>query len=110
MNFSRVHSGTKVRHVNRACFPKEKTPEFTQKWAKFMDFSFWPFLWFGLPGRLLIKFFSSLSGARKGRRSPRRKGGGCCLFGHRGRGVFRGRQAGWGAQGLGGCLQGWGRG
>ena len=26
----------------------------SQKWAKFMNFSFWPFLWFGLPGRLLI--------------------------------------------------------
>ena len=26
-----------------------------EKWAKFMNFSFWPFLWFGLPGRLLIK-------------------------------------------------------
>ena len=25
----------------------------SQKWAKFMNFSFWPFLWFGLPGRLL---------------------------------------------------------
>ena len=23
--------------------------------AKFMNFSFWPFLWFGLPGRLLIQ-------------------------------------------------------
>ena len=22
----------------------------SQKWAKFMNFSFWPFLWFGLPG------------------------------------------------------------
>ena len=25
----------------------------SQKWAKFMNFSFWPLLWFGLPGRLL---------------------------------------------------------
>ena len=24
MNFSQGHSGTKVRYVNRACFPKEK--------------------------------------------------------------------------------------
>ena len=24
MNFSQGHSGTKVRNVNRACFPKEK--------------------------------------------------------------------------------------
>ena len=30
MNFSQGHSGTKVRNVNRACFPKEKTPEFTK--------------------------------------------------------------------------------
>ena len=36
----------------RACFLKEKH-ENSQKWAKFMNFSFWPFLWFGLPGRLL---------------------------------------------------------
>ena len=39
-------------NVNRACFPKEKHQN-SQKWAKFMNFSFWPFLWFGLPGRLL---------------------------------------------------------
>ena len=30
MNFSRGHSGTKVQCENRACFPKEKTPEFTK--------------------------------------------------------------------------------
>ena len=47
MNFSRGHSGTKVRYVNRACFPKEKHQN-SQKWAKFMKFSFWPFslVWF----------------------------------------------------------------
>ena len=39
-------------NVNRACFPKEKHQN-SQKWAKFMNFSFWPFLWFGLPVRLL---------------------------------------------------------
>ena len=54
MNFSQGHSLTKVRYVNRACFPKEKHQNL-QKWAKFMNFSFWPFLWFGLPGRLLTK-------------------------------------------------------
>ena len=53
MHFSQGHSGTKVRYVNRACFPKEKHQN-SQKWAKFMNFSFWPFLWFGLPGRLLM--------------------------------------------------------
>ena len=54
MNFPQGHSGTKVRYVNRACFPKGKTPEFTQKMGEIhMNFSFWPFLWFGLPGRLL---------------------------------------------------------
>ena len=42
-------------NVNRACFPKEKHQN-SQKWAKFMNFSFCPFLWFGLPGRLLIQF------------------------------------------------------
>ena len=40
-------------NVNRACFPEEKHQN-SQKWAKFMNFSFWPFLLFGLPGRLLI--------------------------------------------------------
>ena len=40
-------------NVNCACLPKEKHQN-SQKWAKFMNFSFWPFLWFGLPGRLLI--------------------------------------------------------
>ena len=53
MNFSQGHSGTEVRCVNRAWFLKEKHQN-SQKWAKFMNFSFWPFLWFGLPGRLLI--------------------------------------------------------
>ena len=41
-------------NMSRACFPKEKHQN-SQKWAKFMNFSFWPFFWFGLPGRLLIK-------------------------------------------------------
>ena len=47
MNFSRARSGTKVRYVNRACFAKEKHQN-SQKWAKFMNFSFWPFslVWF----------------------------------------------------------------
>ena len=36
----------------RACFPKEKHQN-SQKWVKFMNFSFWPFLFFGLPGRPL---------------------------------------------------------
>ena len=40
--------------MNRACFPKEKHQN-SQKWAKFMNFPFWPFLWFGLPGRLPIE-------------------------------------------------------
>ena len=39
--------------MNRACFPKE-THQNSQKWAKFMNFPFCPFLWFGFPGRLLI--------------------------------------------------------
>ena len=30
-------------NMNRACFPKEKHQN-SQKWAKFMNFSFWPFL------------------------------------------------------------------
>ena len=54
MNFSQGHSGTKVQFVNRACFPKEKTTEFTKMGEIHENFSFWPFLWFGLPGRLLI--------------------------------------------------------
>ena len=52
MNFSRGHSGTKVRCESRL-FSQEKHQN-SQKWAKFMNFSFWPFLWFGLPGRLPI--------------------------------------------------------
>ena len=50
MNFPQGRSGTKVRDVNRACFHEEKHQN-SQKWAKFMNFSFWPFLWFCLPGR-----------------------------------------------------------
>ena len=30
MNFSQGHSGTKVQCEDHACFPKEKTPEFTK--------------------------------------------------------------------------------
>ena len=30
MNFSQGHSGTKVRDVNRASFPRKRTPEFTK--------------------------------------------------------------------------------
>ena len=40
--------------MNRACFPKEKHQN-SRKWAKFMNFSFWPFIWFGLQGRLLTE-------------------------------------------------------
>ena len=36
--------------MNRACFPKEKTPEFTKMGEIHENFSSWPFLWFGLPG------------------------------------------------------------
>ena len=43
-------------NVNRACFPKENHQN-SQKRAKFMNFSFWPFLWFGLLGRLLSDLF-----------------------------------------------------
>ena len=63
MNFSQGHSGTKVQFVNRACFPKERHQN-SQNWTKFMNFSFWPFVWFGLPGRLLnyVGDLSDLSG------------------------------------------------
>ena len=48
-----AHLRTKVR-CESLLFSQGQTPELTQKWAKFMNFfSFWPFLWFGLPGRLL---------------------------------------------------------
>ena len=40
--------------VNCACFPKERHPK-SQKRVKFMNFLFRPFVWFGLPGRLLSK-------------------------------------------------------
>ena len=45
MNFSQGIPEQKF-NVNRACFPEEKHQN-SQKWAKFMNFSFWPFLWFG---------------------------------------------------------------
>ena len=34
-------------------FCRKKHQNSQNKWANFMNFSFWPFLWFGLPGRLL---------------------------------------------------------
>ena len=51
------HSGTKVQCEFRACFPKEKHQN-SQKWAKFMNFSFSPFLWFGLPGLFSLRTLS----------------------------------------------------
>ena len=45
MNFSQVHSGTKVRDVNRACFPKEQT-RIHKKGRNSRTFRFGPF--FGL--------------------------------------------------------------
>ena len=62
MNFSQGRSGTKVQ-CESCLFPKEKHQN-SQKWAKFMNFSFWPFLWFGLPGRLLKKTHQHSSDAR----------------------------------------------
>ena len=58
MNFSQGHSRTKF-NVNRVCFTRGKH-QISQKRAKFMNFSFWPFLWFGLPGRLLRKMAQKL--------------------------------------------------
>ena len=43
--------------MNRACFVKEKDQN-SHKNGR--NSSFWPFLWFGLPGRLLIWRFSGL--------------------------------------------------
>ena len=41
MNFSQGHSGTKVRDVSFVLvFPRKKTPEFTQKWAKLLVLAF----------------------------------------------------------------------
>ena len=58
MNFSQGHSGTKVRDVNRPCFPKEKPPEFTEKWAKFMrTLRFGPFFSLVCRGDFLTKDF-----------------------------------------------------
>ena len=53
-------------NVNCACFPKEKHQN-SQKWAKFMNFSFRPFLWFGLPGWLLRE--------NRGKRADKQKNG-----------------------------------
>ena len=53
MNFSQGYSGTKVQ-CESCLFPEERHQN-SQEWVKFMNFLFWPFLWFGLPGRLLNK-------------------------------------------------------
>ena len=55
MNFSQGHSGTKVQC--ESCLFSWGKHQNSQKWAKFMNFLFLPFLWFGLPGRLLNWFF-----------------------------------------------------
>ena len=46
------HSGTKVQ-CESCLLSQGKKHQNSQKWAKFMNFSFWAFFWFGLPGRLL---------------------------------------------------------
>ena len=55
--FMNFHRGIPVQKLNVSfmlVFLRKKTPQNSQKkWAKCMNFSFWPFLWFGLPGRLL---------------------------------------------------------
>ena len=69
MNFSGGKLEPKF-DVNCACFPQK--PEVTKMGAKFMNFSFWPFLWFGLPGRLLMTFlgfFLTLEVGRPGKTS-----------------------------------------
>ena len=55
MNFSQGHSGTKVHFCESCLFSQGKQARiFTEKWAKFMNFSFCPFLWFALPEKSLI--------------------------------------------------------
>ena len=66
-------------NVNRACFPKEKHQN-SQKWAKFMNFSFWPFLWFGLPGRLLKCVFFVQEHLRRCKKSTNGPAGVQCEF------------------------------
>ena len=61
MNFSQGHSGQKKFKVNRACFPKEKHQN-SQKWAKFMNFSFWPYLWFVRKILVSVNFLSAILG------------------------------------------------
>ena len=53
INFSWGQTGTKARCESRL-FSQGKTPEFT-KMGEIHDFSFWPFLWFRLPGRLRLQ-------------------------------------------------------
>ena len=42
--------------VNHACFPKEKHQN-SQKWAKFMNFLFWPFLYFACSPEEFCEYF-----------------------------------------------------
>ena len=60
MNFSQGIPGQEF-NMNRACFPKEKHQN-SQKWAKFMNLSFRPFLWFaGATPETNLTFFDRLS-------------------------------------------------
>ena len=62
MNFSRGQTGTKIRCESRL-FSQGKKHQNSQKWAKFMNFSFWPFLWLNN-----IKLMRNLAG--QNRQSP----------------------------------------
>ena len=60
MNFLQGRSGTKVQ-CESCLFSQGKAHQNSQEWAKFMNFSFWPFLWSGLLGRLLIEFHKNFT-------------------------------------------------
>ena len=64
MNFPRGKLEPKF-DVNHARFPKEKHQN-SPKWAKLMNFLFWPFLWFGL--RRVTPNFLSFHTKNRGRK------------------------------------------
>ena len=57
-NFSQGQTGTRVRDVSFVLVFPRKNTRVHKNGRNSWTFLFWPFFWFGLPGRLLIEMFT----------------------------------------------------
>ena len=98
MNFSQGHSETKVQ-CESCLFSWGKTPENSQKWAKFMKFSFWRFLvWFARATPEYGEGKKRMMGWWSRRRGRACRGGACKKRAMKGRATERGWRGGRGGR------------